>query len=216
MAARETFSQIMLRFLTWRNPAIKVRYTRLYNLFPFLTRGRHTATFLRNFYRVCKRLHGMAESEEGLTIGQIGERVRRLARDSSRVGEHLRHLTKRGYLGEFIIRDEGGPGKHRLYHADAAYEAAVLVTLASPDLHPGQMQTLWLDDLVAVCHRKLPEWKAARRKGQTPLLYGISEFNPQRRENKTKIRAEPPDGKSAVTITINLTLIWQIVDEAGI
>jgi hypothetical protein len=160
----------------------------------------------------------MPEGEDGLTIGQIGERVRRLARDPSRVSEHLRHLTKRGYLGGFIIRDEGGTGKHRLYHPDAAYEAAILVALASPDLHPGQMQTLWLDDLVGVCHNKLPEWKAARRKGQTPLLYGISEFNPQRRENKTKIRAEPqpPDGKSAVTITINLTLIWQIVDEAGI
>lgn len=156
----------------------------------------------------------MPESE-GLTIGQIGERVRRLARDPSRVSEHLRHLTKRGYLGGFIIRDEGGPGKHRLYRQDAAYEAAILITLASPDLHPGQMQTLWLDDLIGICHHVLPKWKAARRKGQTPQVYAISEFNPQRGgENATKIRDKLPDEENALTITVNLSVIWKIVEEA--
>ena len=149
--------------------------------------------------------------ETGLTIGQIGERVRRLARDPGRVSEHLRHAAKRGYLSPLIIRAGEGPGKHTLYHPDAIYEASVLAALGALDLHPGH--ALWLDDLVAMCAQLVPKWKAARRKGQTPQFYIISGFDPRRGETATKFREERPAEESPVTVTVDLSLLWRMVEQ---
>src|SRR5262249_15098495 len=96
------------------------------------------------------------------------------------------------------------------YHPDVVYDAAVLITLAAPDLHPGQ--ALWLDDLVGICAQVVPKWKAARRKGKTPQLFAISTFNPQLRENVTEIRNKLPTEKNAVTIIVDLSLLWRTVE----
>jgi hypothetical protein len=58
------------------------------------------------------------------------------------------------------------------------------------------------------------KWKAARKKGQTPQLFAVSRFDPQLDgQNTTSICDAPPTQESAVTITVNLSLIWQLVEE---
>ncbi len=153
----------------------------------------------------------MSGETKGLTIGQIGDRVRRLARDPGRVGEHLRHAAKRGFFGKLIIRAGEGPGKHTLYHPDAVYEAAVLAALGTVDLHPGQ--ALWLDDLVALSAQVVRKWKSARRKGETPQFYAISTFDPQGGETVTKIREQLPAEKNPVTLIVDLSLLWRMLEE---
>jgi hypothetical protein len=102
-----------------------------------------------------------------------------------------------------------------------------LVALAGAGLHPGTAKVyspkigekLWLADIVGICRRHvLPKWKAARRKGETPPLYATANFNPHPSgtiETTIKFSDERPTDETAVAITLDLRLLWSIVEETA-
>lgn len=154
-----------------------------------------------------------------LTIGEIAARVSDLARDPLKVTENLRHYAKLGFF-DVVDREGEGTGRHRLYHPDAAYEAAVLVSLAGAGLHPGEQR--WIADAISMCRHTLREWKQARRKGQTPERVFTASFRPPQQEQygvsgprRPIDKAKWPVGSTAVQVTLNLTLLWSTVEEAA-
>jgi hypothetical protein len=152
--------------------------------------------------------------EQALTIGQIASRVRCVARNPGTVAENVRHYAKLGFFGALLVRDAEGTGTSRYYHPDATYEAAILVALAAPGLHPGQAP-MWFAEMVGMARHIVPKWKSARRKGQTPQFFAISTFDPQLGGlGATKLSDTRPAEESTITITVNLSLLWRTVEEA--
>jgi hypothetical protein len=152
--------------------------------------------------------------EKGLTIGQIASRVRCVARNPGTVAENVRHYSKLGFFGALLVRDVEGTGTSRYYHPDAIYEAAILVALAAPGLHPGQAPP-WFAEMVGIARHAVRKWKSARRRGETPPLYAVSTFDPQLGGlGATEIRDKRPVEEHAITITVDLGLLWRTVEEA--
>ena len=80
---------------------------------------------------------------------------------------------------------------------------------------PAPGQVFWVSDMIKISRQVLCDWKTARKEGKTEPLFVSRLYDPHLSEqNAAIVRGAPPVSESAVQITVNLSLIWKIVEEA--
>jgi DNA-binding transcriptional MerR regulator len=104
-----------------------------------------------------------------LTVADIAQALMPIAPDVAGTVQRIRHWTRERMLLP-IDQHHAGPGKHRLYHADAVYEAAILHTLTVFGLPVAGSRVM--TDGLTKARLAISKWKTAQAKGRTwnPVL----------------------------------------------
>jgi DNA-binding transcriptional MerR regulator len=117
-----------------------------------------------------------------LTASGIAEALRQIAPDVAGTVQKIRYWTREEVLLP-VAQGHAGTGKHRLYAASAAFDAAVLFAAARAGLNVAAHRHLV--DALTMARHALPAWQAAKARGHTPPLY---------------LKLEQTDGRTAAVV----------------
>jgi hypothetical protein len=108
-------------------------------------------------------------TENGLTAGEIAERIQLPGEDLRAIGERLRTWTKEGLLKP-LGRRSPGTGRYHRYPQRALIDAAILSLLAQRYGLWGKKAPLFTNKLLDLAVNELPKMPAHREKRQIAYI----------------------------------------------
>jgi DNA-binding transcriptional MerR regulator len=103
-----------------------------------------------------------------LTVGEIAEKLRPIAPNTSATVERVRHWTRENLLLP-VDQHHAGTGKHRRYNEESVYDSAILTVIADAGL-PIVTQG-YLRRALPLARNALRKWMKARSKNQDLALF---------------------------------------------
>lgn len=146
-----------------------------------------------------------------LTVGEIAERLSRIAPDVRGTVQRIRHWTREQMLLP-VDKLHAGTGKHRRYAADSVYDAAILQITTGAGLNISSQR--YLVDALTQARFAIPKWKAAARKGgHSPLFLNITKKGDKTERTSCWVSESAAEPNEDLTIIINLaTLLERLGD----